>query len=134
MFQRRTTLYLLVLPMCVVAGHLCAGESLLEGLGIAPSAAHAAPKGNGECPSHSENDSAKHKEGQLCGTSALVEAKTPVSEAKIVFVSFISSLVTVLSENTDTNSLCSAQTENFSPQRCLQLLSAIAANAPPTRA
>lgn len=136
MFQRRKTFTVIALLLWFVAGNHCAVEALLENLGLTPSTAHAAPRSNGDCPSHSEGDSAKHQEGQLCGTTVLVETKSPVSETKIVFVSFISSLVTVLSTSAETNnfSLHSPPTENFSPHRRLRLLSAITANAPPIHA
>lgn len=133
MFQRRVTFIIFTLLLWFLAGNHCAFEILLDDLGLTPSEAHAIPRSNGDCPSHSESDTAKHKEGQLCGTKVLFEPRSQVLESEIVYVSFISNLTTLLSGSVgaDDYSFRLPPTENFTPPRRFRLISAITANAPP---
>ncbi len=97
----------------------------------ATAASHTTNGTSTDCPSHSENNSAKHQEGQPCGGSALTEVKSPV-QSTFVAVSF-HALTSELREatNWDLKSGTVVPSSTAITPPLLLLRSSIAANAPP---
>lgn len=111
----------------------CALELLFSSFGhqTATTASHTPDGTSTDCPSHSENNSAQHQEGQPCGSSALTEVKSPV-QSTFVFVSFEARPFELRdATNWDLKSSIVVPSSTLIPPPLHLLRSSIASNAPP---